>query len=166
MRNPWLLAGGLLNATAAALHLAIIAGGPSWYLFFGAGRRMAWLAAHHSPRPALIATAIAAVLALWAAYALSGAGVIRRLPLLRLGLIAITTIYLLRAAALPMMLQTMPGRSPAFLVWSSIVVLMFGIIHAIGLARGWRDLGFRSAAISESADEHRLRNRSNSRSGR
>jgi hypothetical protein len=141
MRNPWLLAGGILSALAAVLHLAIIAGGPSWYLFFGAGRRMAWLAAHHSPRPALIAIAIAAMLALWSAYALSGAGVIRRLPLLRLGLVTITAIYLLRAAALPFMLGHMPGRTPAFLVWSSVVVLVYGIVHTVGLLHGWRQLG-------------------------
>lgn len=141
LRNLWLLAGGILSAAAAILHLAIIAGGPRWYLFFGAGRRMAWLAEHGSPRPAIIAAGIAAMLAIWSAYALSGAGVIGRLPLLRLGLVTITAIYLLRAAALPLMLGTMPGRSPAFLIWSSVVVLIYGLVHAIGLIRGWNELG-------------------------
>ena len=44
-----LLIGGGLSALAAALHLAIIAGGPSWYRFFGAGERTARLAARGAP---------------------------------------------------------------------------------------------------------------------
>ena len=35
--NPWLVAGGILSALAALLHLAVIVGGPVWYRFFGAG---------------------------------------------------------------------------------------------------------------------------------
>ncbi len=91
--------------------------------------------------PTVITLGIAAVLGLWSAYALSGAGLITRLPLLRLGLIAITAVYLLRAVALPMMIRTMPDRSMAFLIWSSAIVLLIGAVHAVGLIRGWRQLG-------------------------
>ncbi len=140
MTNPWLLAGGVLSAIAAVLHLAIIAGGPAWYRFFGAGEAMAQLAARGSIRPTLITLGIATVLGIWSAYALSGAGLIGRLPLLRLGLIVITGIYLLRAFALPLMLRTMPGRNAAFLVWSSAIVLVLGVVHAVGLVRGRNSL--------------------------
>lgn len=37
MRDKWLIAGGLLSAAAALLHIAVIVGGPDWYRFFGAG---------------------------------------------------------------------------------------------------------------------------------
>ena len=59
------------------LHLAIIAGGPDWYRFFGAGEGMARMAERGMLKPALITLGIAAILAVWAAYAFAGAGLIR-----------------------------------------------------------------------------------------
>jgi hypothetical protein len=135
--NRWLLAGGLLSAIAAALHLAIILGGPDWYLFFGAGEEFARAAAAGAAWPGLITAGIAAVLALWAAYAFSGAGLIPRLPLLRLGLIVIASIYLLRGLFLFPALMT----GDAFTIWSSLIVLVYGAAYAIGTWRGWRSLG-------------------------
>ena len=44
MRNPILFTGGVLSAAASLLHLAVIAGGPAWYRFFGAGEGMAQMA--------------------------------------------------------------------------------------------------------------------------
>ncbi len=96
MQNRWLLIGGVVTGVAALLHVAIILGGPDWYRFFGAGERMARQAALGSPYPAIITAGIAAVLAVWSLYGLSGAGVIRQLPLLRLALVLIAAVYLLR----------------------------------------------------------------------
>ena len=118
VRNGWLFAAAILDVIAALLHLACIVVGPGMYRFMGAGERMARQAAVDPLQPALASSAIAGVLLLWAAYALSGAGVIRPLPALRLVLLNVTAIYLLRAAALPLMLLTMTTRSVSFLVWS------------------------------------------------
>jgi hypothetical protein len=130
----------LLNLAAALLHLACIFGGPAWYRFMGAGEGMARLAEMGSPKPALITLGIAAVLSAWAAYAFSGAGILPRLPLLRPALIAICGIYAVRAAALPLMLTHMPDRSSAFLYWSSLVVLLFALVHGIGIWLSWNRL--------------------------
>jgi hypothetical protein len=131
--NRWLIAGGVLSAIAAALHLAIIVGGPDWYRLFGAGEAFAQAAAAGSPVPALVTFGIATVLAVWAAYAFSGAGLIPRLPLLRVGLVVIATIYLLRGLLLvPSLLQ-----GDAFMIWSSVIVLVYGGAYAIGVWRGW-----------------------------
>ena len=137
-RGPWLLAGGTLSLAAALVHLACIAGGPSWYRFLGAGEGMARAAERGEARPALITIAIAAVLAVWAAYAFSGAGLIARLPLLRVGLVAISSIYLVRGAVLfvPGALRR-PDLSPSFIVWSSLIVLGIGLVYAIGTWRAW-----------------------------
>lgn len=140
VRNPWLLTAAVLDSVAALLHLGCIIGGPSWYRFFGAGEQMAQLAARGSPRPALIALGIAAVLSIWGLAALSGSGVIGRLPLARWVVLATTLIYALRAFAFPYMLQVMPGRGFTFLAWSSAIVLGFAIVHAIGLWRGWTEM--------------------------
>ncbi len=44
-RNTPLIIGGYLSFVAALLHISCIFGGPEWYRFFGAGERMATLAA-------------------------------------------------------------------------------------------------------------------------
>jgi hypothetical protein len=133
----WLTAAALLSAAAAILHLAVIAGGPDWYRFFGAGEGMARLAERGSPKPALITVAIAAVLASWSAYALAGAGRIRRLPLMRTALVAISAIYLARGLILFPALLLNSARVSAFDLWSSLIVLVFGITYAVGTFRAW-----------------------------
>lgn len=133
--NPWLFTGGCLSLAAALLHLAVIVGGPDWYRFFGAGERLARLAEAGSLRPALITAAIASILALWAAYAWAGAGLIPPLPLMRPALVAITAIYLLRGLVPVPALILKPGMVTPFLVWSSLIVLAYGLVHAIGLSQ-------------------------------
>lgn len=138
--TPWLLTGDALSVVAALLHLACIVGGPDWYRFFGAGEGMARAAARGEWYPALITMAIAATLAIWAAYAFSGAGYLPRLPLLRTALVAITAIYLLRALAfVPVNLATRQ-YSDGFAIWSSLIVLLFGAMYATGTWKAWHDL--------------------------
>jgi hypothetical protein len=140
MTNPWLVAAGCLSAAAGFLHLGVIAGGPDWYRFFGAGEKMARMAEQGSAFPALVTLAIAALLFTWAAYAFSGAGLIRRLPLLRLGLIVITAIYLIRGLAILPPAFIRPDLLTPFDWWSSAIVLIFGLVHAIGVRRSWAAL--------------------------
>ena len=136
----WLIVGGALSALAALLHLAVIVGGPDWYRFFGAGEGMARMAERGSLYPAAITCGIALVLAIWALYAFSGAGLIRRLPLLRTGLVAISTIYLLRGLVPLPMLAIDPAAIDAFVIWSSLIVLVYGLSYAIGTWRAWSRL--------------------------
>ena len=144
-RNPWLVVGGLLSAGAALLHLAIAAGGPDWYRFFGAGERMARMAERGSPSPTIFAVAITAMLAIWAAYAFAGAGLIRRLPLMRTALVLISAVYLLRGLVLVPALAIHGRGVSAFTVWSSLIVLAYGIIYALGTRRAWPALNTRSS---------------------
>jgi hypothetical protein len=139
--DAWLLAGGAASLVAAALHLACIVGGPDWYRFLGAGEGMARAAAAGRPGPALLTFAIALVLAMWGVYALSGAGFVARLPLLRPALVVISAVYCLRGAVLffPDMLRR-PDLSPAFLRWSSVIVLAIGLVHVVGIVRSWHHL--------------------------
>lgn len=134
--EPLLILAGALSALAALLHLAVIAGGPDWYRFFGAGEQMARMAERGTVTPTLITLGIAAGLSLWAAYAFSGAGLLPRLPLLRTGLIVITAIYLVRGLLLaPAVL--MGAQISAFGWWSSLIVLAYGLVHLAGLVRAW-----------------------------
>jgi hypothetical protein len=141
MANPYLLAGAALSAIAALLHLCCIFFGPSWYRFFGAGERMAQLSAAGSIVPTLITAGIAAVLVLWSLYALSGAAVILRLPLIRLALCIITGIYVLRGLAGLALAVVAPGeRGVAFWCWSSVICLSIGALYLVGTRQVWSQL--------------------------
>ncbi|HYC98872.1 hypothetical protein [Brevundimonas sp.] len=146
-RNPTLVAGGLLSAAAAVLHLSVIAGGPDWYRFFGAGEGMARLAEQGSWTPALLTVGIAGVLAVWAAYAFSGAGLIPRLPLVRTALVLISAVYLLRGLVLVPAFALNPGGVTPFVLWSSLIVLVYGLAYAIGTWIAWPGLSARPAPL-------------------
>ena len=141
--NPFLVVGGVLSALAALLHLAVIAGGPDWYRFFGAGERMARMAERGSWTPALMTIGIAGVLAVWSAYAFSGAGLIPRLPLIRTALVLISAVYLLRGLVLVPALALNFGGVTPFVWWSSLIVLVYGLFYAIGTWVAWPALSAR-----------------------
>ncbi len=136
--NPWLIAGGWISLAAAVLHIACIVGGPDWYRFFGAGEPIARAAERGSWGPPLMTLGIASILAIWAAYAFAGAGLLPRLPLMRTALVAISTIYLARGLIIlyPPLLRR-SDLSAAFMLWSSLIVLAIGIAYAIGTWRAW-----------------------------
>jgi hypothetical protein len=132
-----LIFAAVLSTLAALLHVGCIVFGAPWYRFFGAGEEMARLAEAGSWRPTIITSGIAVVLLIWALYALSGAQVIGRLPLLRTGLCVITAVYLVRGLAVVPVVIWMPGQNTAFLWWSSMICLGFGVVHAIGVRQVW-----------------------------
>ena len=133
---------GFLSFIVSAVHIAIIFGGPRWYRFFGAGEGMAQMAEQNLLRPTLITASISMVLAVWGAYAWSGAGLIPKLPFLKTVLSTITVVYLIRGCGgliapfvsnHPLIVQNSIG----FWVWSSIICILFGIIHLKGVIEKW-----------------------------
>ncbi|MDQ3273369.1 MAG: hypothetical protein M3Q12_14575, partial [Pseudomonadota bacterium] len=118
-------------------HVGIVLGGAPWYRFFGAGERMACAAAAGHVYPTIVTLGIATVLALWSVYALSGAGIIAPLPLLRWALITITAIYMVRGLAIVPLLVFARSQSTPFLLWSSLVCTVFGAVHLLGLSQVW-----------------------------
>ena len=142
MNIDYLKLAGALSFIAAAMHLAIIFGGPKWYRFFGAGERMAEMAAQGQVQPTLITLSVAAVLGLWGVYAWSAAGIFPQLPLMKLALILITLVYLTRGVLglLAPFISSHPHvtqNSVVFWVWSSIICLAFGLIHLKGVFDKW-----------------------------
>ena len=143
LRNNSLLVAAALSGLAAALHIAIIFFGAPWFRFFGAGDRMADLAASGHWYPTFLTLLITVVLSVWALYALSGAGIIRSLPLLRTALCFITAVYLLRGVAgIPLLV--LPSQQGAlFWLWSSALALAFGLVHLRGLLQVWPRLSLK-----------------------
>lgn len=141
-------AGGA-NVAIALLHLGVIVAGAPGYRYFGAGEPLAQLAEGGSLVPAGLTLAIALLFGAFAAYAWSGAGRLRRLPLLRTGLIGISSVFLLRglsaipeAAALIMNPEALPLRYLVF----SLVSFVVGACCALGTRAGWNRLNPRRGA--------------------
>ena len=138
--NTPLVVAACLSAIAALLHVGIVIGGAPWYRFFGAGEGMASAAAAGSVYPTIVTLGIATVLALWSAYALSGAGIIAPLPLLRWALVTITGVYLARGLAIVPLMLFAHSQSTPFLLWSSLVCIFYGAVHLLGLFQVWPHL--------------------------
>ena len=129
--------GAALSAFAALAHIACVVVGPAAYRFMGAGEKMARAVEAGKLQPTLVTLAIAAILFTWAAYALSGAGLISRLPLTKLALLVITAVYLGRAVAFPFLRPAFPENSTTFWLVSSGICLVIGLLHAYGAASRW-----------------------------
>ncbi len=140
-----LIIAGSLSFLAALLHVAIIFGGPEWYRFFGAGEQMASLAETGSQYPTFVTTVIALILAVFALYAFSGAGVIIKLPLMKIALCLITFVYLVRGIAgliLPFVSNhpAIAENSLTFWLVSSLICMVFGAFHLFGTISHWDKL--------------------------
>lgn len=138
--NIFLVYAGILNIIAAALHIGCIIFGGSWYRFFGAGEQMAVLSERGSAKPTVITSVIVLILSIWAFYAFSAAGLVGELPFTRTALIVITFIYFSRGLIGLFFINNPIGRSPKFWLWSSIICLLIGAIHFIGLQQQWSSL--------------------------
>lgn len=133
-RRTWLITAALLDFAAAALHLAIIAGGAEWYRFFGAGEDFASRAAEGDMFPDLVTLGIAAILTTWGLYCLQVAGRVNlHLPWPRAALTAITAIYTVRAAAPLIAWIVAPAAIDAFLIWSSLICAFYALAHGMAL---------------------------------
>jgi len=139
--KSYLLIVGLIAAAGAVLHIAIAFGGPEWYAFFGAPQGLVEMARSGNVRAPISCLIIASVLTVFAAYAFSGAGRIRRLPLLRLGLAAIGAVLILRGIAfVPMILWRPDALSgicdcrsvDTFIIVTSMLCLAMGVGYAGG----------------------------------
>ena len=92
----------------------------------------------------LVGEGAALILVIFGLYALSAAGSIPRLPLLRLGLIGISSLYLLRGLffilTLLVILGILEGEILVQGVISTLVFLAAGIAYAVGTALNWREM--------------------------
>lgn len=128
------------SVAASVAHLACIAMGAPAYRAMGAGSRMVRDVEAGRMQPVLITLAIAGVLLVWSAYALSAAGLIGRLPLLKTALVVISAVLLTRAAAFPWMRPMFPDNSDTFWRLSSGLCGVMGLCFLFGLIAQWKIL--------------------------
>ncbi|MCG7549963.1 hypothetical protein [Pseudoalteromonas sp. Of7M-16] len=134
MNNIPLLFAAFSSFLAALLHIGCIIFGAPWYRFLGATEEMALMAEAGRIEPAVMTSAIAGVLCFWGAYALSGAGVIRRLPFLKTVIFLIAIVLIGRGIAFPLIMSMFPNNSLTFWLVSSTLCVLMGGSYAYG---GW-----------------------------
>ena len=136
-----LLIGASLNLMIALLHVGIVLVGAPAYIYFGT-TELARLATQGSPIPAVVTLILAGIFAGFTSYALAGAGVLPRLPLLRIGLISIGGVYVLRGLIVvldlirPVRGEGYPFRQTVF----SAVALVIGLLYLLGTFQQWENL--------------------------
>ncbi len=133
-----------MSVVAALAHLVCIVGGPTWYLFMGAPPQLVQAAGRGDAKLGIMTVVIAIIIFGWAAYAFSAAGLIRRLPLAKLALVAISLVLVVRGISyfvVPLWHGWRPDLSPTFLVCSSLICVVMGLCFAIGTWQAWPSLG-------------------------
>ncbi|MGH8105935.1 MAG: hypothetical protein ACREO1_13915 [Arenimonas sp.] len=132
---------GIAALAGALLHIAIMIGGPTWYDFFGAPEGLVQMARAGNLRAPVSCLVIATMLSVFAAYAFSGAGLTRRLPLFRLVMALIAVVLILRGILFIPVILFQPGllsgicdcRSiDTFIVVTSLLCLAMGTGFALG----------------------------------
>jgi hypothetical protein len=128
-----LIAGGTASFALAALHVLIIAIGPPAYMYFGRAD-LAEAAERGSLFPPLVTAMITFLLSVWGVYGYSGARLIRRVPMLRTGLVTVSVIYLARGLVILadfsrwLAGEDYPPRQAVF----SATALAIGLCYTIG----------------------------------
>ncbi len=131
-----LLLGAVCSWIVAAVHGATLVGGAPWYRFFGAP----WLAARiergEAVMPSLLTIGLGLMFLAWGLYALSGAGVLRKLPRARTVLLIIGGLYTLRGLLLVVdLIAVARGTSvPARALFFSAFAAAAGLLHLAGAA--------------------------------
>jgi putative oxidoreductase len=134
----------------AAIFQAAIGFVPKWSAAFGAGDTLV-------SKPALLlisALLVALLLVIFGLYGLSGAGVIRRLPLLRLGLLVIGVLYsLVGIYFIPQILTVLgilPSAQPVpiYLLLISFGAMVACLAYLIGLVVSWKRLSIKTPSIN------------------
>lgn len=155
MHNYALIAGGYFSLAFAALQVSGIWWSPSAIRYLGGP---ADLSVQKPLVYVLLCIVFGAVVVVFGLYALSGAGQIRRLPLLRTGLITTTAIYLLRGVLFIPQLPVV-WKHPdlvKFLVFS-LISLCVGVVYLAGVVYLYRHGRPGVATMPQvSSEEHEL----------
>jgi len=137
-----LLSLGAMLSFSVAIFQTVVSFSPSWSLYLGAPAEMV-----AKPLMLLIlGEACALFFAVFGFYALSGAGHIRSLPMLRWGLLVIGLIYTIRGLLIvPLILSyaglfRLPDATEPTVLQSSSISLLIGIVYLLGTGKVWNQL--------------------------
>jgi hypothetical protein len=135
-----LLIAAACSTWVALLHIGIAVVGPKWYSYFGAPSLAEKVEHGEWLVPTVMCLVVALITAIWAIYALSAVAIIRRMPLLRTGLVTIGAIYFLRGLQVfPEFYFLIRGHLdvPRYAAFSAFS-LFTGLCYLIGAKLVWR----------------------------
>lgn len=135
--------GGATSFFLALLHVGAVFGGEAAARFFTAPRPVLLLIQQRSLWIIPVLLVIVTILGGFGLLAWSGAGRMRRLPFLRTGLVAVSTIYLLRGIVIiPLALLALqhPGRVQWQAFLFCVVALALGVVYLTGTIGRWSEL--------------------------
>ncbi|VAW92169.1 hypothetical protein MNBD_GAMMA22-2390 [hydrothermal vent metagenome] len=138
--NYNLMFAGVSTIILGVLFLGVIIGGADWYRFFGLGELIASQVEQGLFKPHALTFVLAITLILWGCYALSGAGLLKRLPLLKPCLVWITIIFSLRGIAFLPAYLFQAENVDSMILASSVLCIGFAITYALGLRQVWSRL--------------------------
>jgi hypothetical protein len=141
--RAWLRIGAGLSFFMAACQ-AVLSASPAAAAYFGAPPPLL----RDPLRLFLIGNGATLIFALFGMYALSGAGNFQRLPLLRMGLVGISSLYLLRGLFIILTALEITGilKGPILIqgVISHLVFFAAGVTYTVGTIASWRVLRVRT----------------------
>ncbi|GAB6197083.1 hypothetical protein [Lysobacter xanthus] len=114
------------------IHVGAVIAGPSWFEFFNAPPRVLASARSGTWLAPVSALAIAGLMGLCGLYAASATGLVRRMPLLRIGLGTMAVVCLVRALLLPVLAVRHPELRNLFEVVSAVVWGIAGLGFGVG----------------------------------
>ena len=133
--KAFLIAGGVISAVIAIVHVVLILK-PAWWRYISGAVEspLAPMAEQGSTVTIIASVVLTLIFAIWSLYAVSGAGLIGPLPLLRTALIVIGAIYILRSLFIftEINMVRTQGYPLQFVVFSSIS-LVAGLLYLIGV---------------------------------
>lgn len=138
VKSTFLIMGGLISASAAIWHLLMIAGGPAWYAFARAPFYIVKSAENGTLVAPIGAVAIAALMFICSIYAFSGAGIIRKIPLLKSALVTISLICLIRGIFISPLFYSIKVLGTWHLIASSTWFFV-GICFLLGATQQFSD---------------------------
>lgn len=136
--NKFLLSGGIISILVAVIHVLAIFGGVEYAKFFNAPPFLIQLLEEGSILVVFIAVGLFLFISIWGIYAFSGAGVVKKLPFLKTILFGVTSIYIFRGMVLFPIFIFASEKVNDFLIWSSTISLLIGVIHLIGFGKLWK----------------------------
>lgn len=132
-KSKFLVLGGCIAGISAIWHLLCILGGPSWFIFARAPSEIITSAQQGTLLAPIGTIVVAALMLTCTLYAFSGAGIIRKIPLLKSALITISTLCLLRVVVvIPNLLYS--SFTDTWQLVATSVWLFVGICFLLGSA--------------------------------
>lgn len=130
--------GGYINILIAIVHIICLFNAEYFFEVTGVGENMRRNSEIHSFLPYAMTIFVAVIFFIFGLYGLSGAGKIRKLPLLKVGIFTIATIYLIRGAVGAI---ANIGFEPSF-QWHhllfSVCALGIGLLYLLGGLNKWK----------------------------